>query len=82
MRNATTHYTADDVVARTGFTLSAVLWLEHLGVFPSSACHHSHGRIWIAAEVDEWTRFIDEPGVREWVESLLPGSDSDEPTIR
>lgn len=67
------HYSAAAIPKVTGLTLPDALYLEHLGVFPASACHHDIGRFWIAREVDEFVAFAAQAGVREWVASLLPG---------
>lgn len=65
---------APSVAVLVGMPVSDILWLEHLGVFPSSHCHHIRGRCWLTFEVAEWISAVSAPGVREWVCSLLPST--------
>jgi hypothetical protein len=61
----TKYYLISTVSAKTDISAHNILRLEALGVFPTSACHHQQGRIWIASEVDEVVEFLDAPGARD-----------------
>ena len=77
MPSSSKFYYSTDLPKLTGFSLSETLRLEYLDAHPTSACNHLRGRFWLRSEIDEFVALLAEPGMREWISSLLVPSSTE-----